>query len=78
MKKYIALSTSSNVSGPKSREEAEKWAAKEMANKPHIECVFLAEVVGELRRITPIVEFVPVAIEEEKPEGEKPLLVAAE
>ena len=61
MKQYVAfLSGSVNNSGQRSRDEAEKWAAKQLADKPQIEAVTITEVIGEYRRTTPAVEFRPV------------------
>lgn len=59
MKQFIAfnLGNGSNNSGPKSKEEAEKWAAKMLADKPNLESITLTEVIGEYRRTTPTVEF---------------------
>jgi hypothetical protein len=74
MKMYIAFAPSNACnSGMKSREEAEKWAAKTLADRPNVENIIITEVIGTLNRTAPAVEFVPYV---DKSEESKPSLAA--
>lgn len=60
MKKYVAFVNGvAASSGFKTKEEAESWAAKTLADKPNLEYVTLVEVVGEYHRTTPAIRFEP-------------------
>lgn len=76
MKKYIAFAQGNACnSGPKFQDEAEKWAAKTLADRPNVESVTITEIIGEYRRTTPIVRFVAAPADEPDCE-EKPRLIA--
>lgn len=61
MKQYVAFAPSgTGNSGQKSMEGAQQWAAKMLADKPQLEAITITEVIGEYRRITPTIQFIPV------------------
>ncbi len=55
MKKYMAFVQGAN-SGIVTKENAEKWAAKILADRPQTQIVHICEVIATCERTTPTVE----------------------
>lgn len=58
MKKFYAfsLNNGSSNSGVTTEVAAKEWAAKELANKPNLQFIYIAEVIEQARRVTPTIE----------------------
>lgn len=62
MKKYLAYHANT-TSAITSKEEAHKWAAKQLADRPQLQQIYICEVIEVAARTTPTIETKPFFVE---------------